>query len=216
MHTYNMLNTFWSIDMLILCVHAFLATYSLRRILLTCTQFIHIKHQHVPWYLLFQSKDMIFNFSTHLSFAQLSCPNLICPLYRTKELLDDTLNWFPVYLCFMHVKETDGSFEKSRVSQLDSSVSTFLSLNIVMNSAENQIMYMHTILFHSIYFFFQYFKFPISFTICHLVIKFVLAALVRKLIECKRKEPRVMLSWPMYLKRLAPTGNYFSILEHDL
>ncbi|KAL5022679.1 hypothetical protein ScPMuIL_001834 [Solemya velum] len=54
--------------------------------------------------------------------------------------------------------------------------------------------------------FVRHFKFPISFTICHLVIKFILASLVRKLIECKKQEARVMLSWPVYLKRLAPTG----------
>ena len=40
----------------------------------------------------------------------------------------------------------------------------------------------------------------------HLVVKFILAGLVRCVIDCRAKEPRVTVSWPLYFKRIAPAG----------
>ncbi|KAK3610411.1 hypothetical protein CHS0354_008701 [Potamilus streckersoni] len=54
--------------------------------------------------------------------------------------------------------------------------------------------------------FIHHFKFPLSLTICHLVVKFILVGFCRSLIEWKTKMPRVMLSWGTNLKRIAPTG----------
>ena len=55
---------------------------------------------------------------------------------------------------------------------------------------------------------FQHFQLPLSLTMAHLVIKFMLAGLVRCLLECKTKEPRVTLPWTVYFKRIAPAGGY--------
>lgn len=50
------------------------------------------------------------------------------------------------------------------------------------------------------------FQLPLSFTMAHLVVKFMLAGLVRCVIDCRAKEPRVTLSWALYFKRIAPAG----------
>lgn len=50
------------------------------------------------------------------------------------------------------------------------------------------------------------FQLPLSFTMAHLVVKFILAGLVRCVIDCRAKEPRVTVSWPLYFKRIAPAG----------
>lgn len=54
--------------------------------------------------------------------------------------------------------------------------------------------------------FVKHFKLPLSLTMAHLVVKFMLAGLVRCLLSCKTKEPRVTLPWGMYFKRIAPAG----------
>ncbi|XP_041375800.1 solute carrier family 35 member C2-like [Gigantopelta aegis] len=53
---------------------------------------------------------------------------------------------------------------------------------------------------------FKVFKFPLSVTVTHLVVKFMFATVVRCLLECKTKESRITLGWGMYFKRVAPTG----------
>lgn len=55
------------------------------------------------------------------------------------------------------------------------------------------------------------FQIPLSFTLSHLIVKFMLACLVRSLLECKNKKERVILPWRVSLLRLAPTGISTSI-----
>ncbi|CAG5128877.1 unnamed protein product [Candidula unifasciata] len=43
-------------------------------------------------------------------------------------------------------------------------------------------------------------------TMCHLVIKFVVASLARLLLEYKTKTPRVVLDWNTYIRHVAPAG----------
>lgn len=50
------------------------------------------------------------------------------------------------------------------------------------------------------------YELPLSFTMAHLVVKFILAGLVRCLMDCKTKESRVILSWSVYFKGIAPAG----------
>jgi solute carrier family 35 protein C2 len=54
--------------------------------------------------------------------------------------------------------------------------------------------------------YFQHFNYPLSLTMAHLVTKFMLAALIRTIIEWKTGEPRVTLPWGMFCKRIAPAG----------
>ncbi|CAH1778586.1 unnamed protein product [Owenia fusiformis] len=54
--------------------------------------------------------------------------------------------------------------------------------------------------------FIKKFSYPMSLTMAHFVIKFILAAVIRSLLEWRKGEPRIMLPWPMYIKKLAPTG----------
>ncbi|XP_059163517.1 solute carrier family 35 member C2-like [Physella acuta] len=46
----------------------------------------------------------------------------------------------------------------------------------------------------------------LSITMCHLLFKFWLATIIRQFLECKTKEPRIVLPWPVYLKRVALAG----------
>ena len=45
----------------------------------------------------------------------------------------------------------------------------------------------------------------------HLVVKFILAAMFRNILECCNKESRVILGWKDNVKRIAPTGICFII-----
>ncbi|KAK3086671.1 hypothetical protein FSP39_021710 [Pinctada imbricata] len=54
--------------------------------------------------------------------------------------------------------------------------------------------------------FIKHFQIPLSLTMAHLVVKFILAGLFRSLLECYNKEPRVMLGWKDNVRRIAPTG----------
>ncbi|XP_064610471.1 solute carrier family 35 member C2-like [Liolophura sinensis] len=54
--------------------------------------------------------------------------------------------------------------------------------------------------------FIHHFTFPLSITMTHLVVKFMLAGVVRVLLECKSKTERVTLPWGEYIKKIAPTG----------
>lgn len=53
----------------------------------------------------------------------------------------------------------------------------------------------------------QIYQLPLSYTMAHFVMKFMAAGFVRGLLECRASEPRVLLNWTDYIKRLAPTGN---------
>ncbi|KAK2725593.1 solute carrier family 35 member C2-like [Artemia franciscana] len=50
------------------------------------------------------------------------------------------------------------------------------------------------------------FHFPFSVVTCHLVVKLALASLCRCILERKRDEKRVVLSWHDYLLRISPVG----------
>ncbi|XP_043946071.1 solute carrier family 35 member C2 [Protopterus annectens] len=50
------------------------------------------------------------------------------------------------------------------------------------------------------------FHFPLFVTLVHLVIIYLLSAVLRSLLECCTKRPRVTLAWPVYLRRIAPTA----------
>ncbi|KAL4234553.1 hypothetical protein ACF0H5_006194 [Mactra antiquata] len=54
--------------------------------------------------------------------------------------------------------------------------------------------------------FIKHFNYPLSLTMAHLVTKFMIAGVVRKLMECKSGERRIMLSWKDYCKRIGPPG----------
>ncbi|XP_071812955.1 solute carrier family 35 member C2-like isoform X5 [Apostichopus japonicus] len=53
---------------------------------------------------------------------------------------------------------------------------------------------------------FSDFRFPLSITICHLTVKFVMAAIVRSFLDCATDITPVTLSWKVYLTKVAPTG----------
>ena len=57
-----------------------------------------------------------------------------------------------------------------------------------------------------LFFTFQWFNFPLSVTVVHFSMVFVMAAAARLIWECKTQEKRVILSWPVYMKRVFPTG----------
>ncbi|GFO25337.1 solute carrier family 35 member c2 [Plakobranchus ocellatus] len=46
----------------------------------------------------------------------------------------------------------------------------------------------------------------LSITMCHLLLKFVAATIVRQLMECRSDEPRVTLAWGPYIRRIAAPG----------
>ncbi|XP_064640979.1 solute carrier family 35 member C2-like isoform X2 [Lineus longissimus] len=50
------------------------------------------------------------------------------------------------------------------------------------------------------------FRFPLSITIFHLFIKFLLALLCRTIWELKTGKERILLSWDLYVRKVAPTG----------
>ncbi|CAI9738000.1 Hypothetical predicted protein [Octopus vulgaris] len=54
--------------------------------------------------------------------------------------------------------------------------------------------------------FVKHFHLPLSLTLFHLIIKFVLSWIVRIVYEWKTQIRRVEVSWPNYVKRLAPPG----------
>lgn len=62
-----------------------------------------------------------------------------------------------------------------------------------------------SITFYNQHFIHQY-QLPLSFTMAHLVFKFMAAGLIRWVVECKTGEPRVLLGWKEYTKRVAPPG----------
>ncbi|XP_067652772.1 solute carrier family 35 member C2-like isoform X2 [Haliotis asinina] len=47
---------------------------------------------------------------------------------------------------------------------------------------------------------------PLTFTMTHLVFKFMSAGVIRSILECRSKEERVTLSWTVYVRKIAPPG----------
>ena len=43
-------------------------------------------------------------------------------------------------------------------------------------------------------------------TYMHLIVKFLLACLIRNILECRQKKHRVNLGWKVYLMSMAPVG----------
>lgn len=54
--------------------------------------------------------------------------------------------------------------------------------------------------------FIKEFRFPLTVVICHLVVKFVLSGLLRLAYQVFTGQPRILLSWVVYVKQLAITG----------
>lgn len=54
----------------------------------------------------------------------------------------------------------------------------------------------------------QHFEVPLSLTMAHLIVKFMISAFLRTLLSMYLKEDRVVLPWNENLKRIAPTGLY--------
>ncbi|ESO86518.1 hypothetical protein LOTGIDRAFT_220559 [Lottia gigantea] len=50
------------------------------------------------------------------------------------------------------------------------------------------------------------YKYPLSITMCHLIVKFVIAGIFRSLLQCYSHTPRATLNWTDYWKKIAPTG----------
>ncbi|OWF37965.1 solute carrier family 35 member C2-like [Mizuhopecten yessoensis] len=59
--------------------------------------------------------------------------------------------------------------------------------------------------------FIHHFQIPLSFTLSHLIIKYMLAGLIRCIVECRTKKERINLPWRPFLLKLAPTGIASSI-----
>lgn len=62
--------------------------------------------------------------------------------------------------------------------------------------------------FHSCSSTLQHFEVPLSLTMAHLIVKFIISAFLRTLLSMYLKEDRVVLPWNENLKRIAPTGLY--------
>jgi len=58
-------------------------------------------------------------------------------------------------------------------------------------------------------------RFPLSITLVHLVVKFMLSCVVRFIVECKTGKPRVVLPWKLYILKIFPPG-LFSALDIGL
>ena len=54
----------------------------------------------------------------------------------------------------------------------------------------------------------QGYPFPVTITMVHLIVKFMLASAVRKVMSCVTGNPPVVLEWRDYLKSIAPIGMY--------
>lgn len=54
--------------------------------------------------------------------------------------------------------------------------------------------------------YFQTYKFPLSIVVCHLVFKFLVSLVCRKIYELRTHQKRVLLCWHNQLHKIAPTG----------
>lgn len=52
----------------------------------------------------------------------------------------------------------------------------------------------------------QRLHFPLTIVLGHMVVKFVLSAITRSILEWRYKKPRVTLGWSDYCKTVAATG----------
>ncbi|KAG8226789.1 hypothetical protein J437_LFUL002835 [Ladona fulva] len=52
----------------------------------------------------------------------------------------------------------------------------------------------------------KFFRFPLSISVCHMVVKFILAGICRTLWECYHHRDRVTIDWKNYMLKVAPTG----------
>ena len=59
--------------------------------------------------------------------------------------------------------------------------------------------------FFNRYLFITY-KFPLSITVIHLIIKYMISSLVRSISSACNSKQRITLDWTTYLKRIIPTG----------
>lgn len=57
----------------------------------------------------------------------------------------------------------------------------------------------------------QEFHYPLTTVLVHMIIKFLLACLVRLIFSCKNRERRVLLDWKEYVISVAPTGVFSGI-----
>ena len=58
----------------------------------------------------------------------------------------------------------------------------------------------------------QGYPFPLSVTMIHLIVKFLLAWLVRKVWSCVCRTPPLVLNWWDYLKSIAPVGMWVELM----
>ena len=52
----------------------------------------------------------------------------------------------------------------------------------------------------------QGYPFPLSITMIHLIVKFLLAWIIRKIWSCISRKPPLVLEWKDYLKNIVPVG----------
>ena len=71
------------------------------------------------------------------------------------------------------------------------------------------LVYFYVICSHPL---FQRFHFPLSVSVVHYAMVFVIAAILRFLWELKTGKTRIILPWSVYLKRVLPTGERWKIL----
>ncbi|CAH1992417.1 unnamed protein product [Acanthoscelides obtectus] len=58
---------------------------------------------------------------------------------------------------------------------------------------------------------FQSFRFPLITVLIHMIVKYVLAMILRKIISKKQGKPRIQLSWKEYVLSVSPTGIFSGI-----
>ena len=66
---------------------------------------------------------------------------------------------------------------------------------------------------HPFLFLFQHFKIPLSLTMAHLVVKFILAGICRSVLELCTKTERICLPWDLNIKKIAPTGLILIVIQ---
>ncbi|XP_046390909.1 solute carrier family 35 member C2 [Ischnura elegans] len=54
--------------------------------------------------------------------------------------------------------------------------------------------------------FLKFFHYPLSVVVCHMVVKFILAGICRKVWECYHRKDRVTVEWKNYIMKVGPTG----------
>ncbi|XP_033626386.1 solute carrier family 35 member C2-like [Asterias rubens] len=53
---------------------------------------------------------------------------------------------------------------------------------------------------------FKGFRFPLSVTVVHLTVKFIIASIVRTCLKCCNKRKNIILPWSVYMRKVVPTG----------